>query len=351
MTSDCTGMDRREFLQSAAGGLVAALLAQSPAEASQRRGMTTRGVVIVPEDLTLTEWPDLAKQAGLSTIALHHGSSPAVVLKAVQSDRGQKFLERCRRLGLQVEYELHAMGELLPRNLFGKDKTMFRMDERGDRVAGGNLCVTSPRAMEIVAENARRLARELKPTTGRYFLWGDDGVPWCRCQKCRELSDSDQALLVAGRILSALRPQDPRATVAPLAYSTTMTPPRKIKPPPGVFLEYAPINRRYDVPLAKLTAAADKDGLQELDANLAVFPADTAQVLEYWLDVSKASNWQRPSKALAWRKDVFLSDVQTYRARGIRHITSFAAWLDADYVKRYGRPDFLNEYGAGLSRA
>ena len=175
------------------------------------------------------------------------------------------------------------MNELMPRNLFAKDKTLFRMDDHGDRVAGGNLCVTSPRALEIVAENAQRLAKRLRPTTGRYFMWGDDGAPWCRCKKCRELSDSDQALLVANHILKAIRPQDPNATIAHLAYLFTIDPPRKVKPAPGVFLEYAPINRRYDIPLAQQTAANDKEGLAKLDANLQVFPANTAQVLEYWL--------------------------------------------------------------------
>ena len=81
----------------------------------------------VPEDLTLQDWPERAHRAGLTTIALHHGrlaqdSCP----RAEQSDAGQSFLARCGQLGLQVEYELHAMKELLPRDLFPKDPTLFR---------------------------------------------------------------------------------------------------------------------------------------------------------------------------------------------------------------------------------
>jgi hypothetical protein len=30
--------------------------------------------------------------------------------------------------------------------------------------------------------------------------------------------------------------------------------------------------------------------------------------------------------------------LEAYAARGIRHITSFAAWVDADYAKRFGNP-------------
>jgi hypothetical protein len=54
---------------------------------------------------------------------------------------------------------------------------------------------------------------------------------------------------------------------------------------------------------------------------------------------------------LPWNREVFLSDLETYAARGIRHITTFAAWVDAGYVQRYGDPGFIQEYGAGLAKS
>jgi hypothetical protein len=75
--------------------------------------------------------------------------------------------------------------------------------ERDDRKTEGslfliksNICVHSPAALDIAAENAVAIARTLRPTTGRYFYWGDDGKPWCRCPQCKGLSDSDQATLL-----------------------------------------------------------------------------------------------------------------------------------------------------------
>jgi len=117
----------------------------------------TRGVVITPEDVTLGDWPDRASRAGLTTIALH--PFPSTVLGFVRTDAGQQFLKRCRSLGLEVEYELHAMRELLPRDLFPKDSTLFRMKESGERVGDANLCVHSPRALDIAAESAVKLAK------------------------------------------------------------------------------------------------------------------------------------------------------------------------------------------------
>jgi hypothetical protein len=122
-----------------------------------------------------------------------------------------------------------------------------------------------------------------------------------------------------------------------------------VKPEPGIFLEYAPIKRRYDIPYKEQTAPDQLDALSALDANLKVFPADSAQVLEYWLDVSRFSRWKRPAVKLPWRRDVLEADLATYASRGIRHITSFAVYVDAEYRQRYGEPTFIHEYGAILS--
>jgi hypothetical protein len=316
---------------------------------TDRATFKTRGVVLVPEDLTLEDWPERAQRAGLTTVALHHQNSPRAVANLIQSEQGQRFLESCRQLQLKVEYELHAMKELLPRDLFAKDSSFFRMNEKGDRTSDANLCVHSRRALEIVGERAAALAQLLRPTTNRYFFWGDDGQPWCRCPKCRELSDSDQALLLENHLYKVLREQDDKALLAHLAYSRTLTPPTQVKPEHGVFLEYAPINRRYDIPYAQQTERTQVDGLHALDANMEVFQSETAQVLEYWLDVSRFSTWEKPAVKLPWNKNVFIEDLDAYYSRGIRHITTFAVWIDADYQKRYGEPTFIAEYGAGLS--
>jgi hypothetical protein len=306
--------------------------------------------VLVPEDLTLVDWPQRAKDAGLTTIGLHHQNSPQAVIRCVQSDAGQRLLEQCRQLGLQVEYELHAMKELLPRDLFAKDAGMFRMDARGQRVADFNCCVHSQRALAVICENAVEIAKVLRPTAGRYFYWGDDGKPWCQCQKCRELSPSEQALVVENRLCRALRELDARAQVAHLAYHDTLAPPRNVKPAEGVFLEFAPIKRRYDIPYREQQDRQLAEGLWALEANTEVFPKETAQVLEYWLDVSRFSRWKRPGVRLPWNRDVFLADIELYRKLGIRHITTFAAWIDADYQQRFGDLSFINEYGAGFAK-
>ncbi len=343
---------RRTFLARmlAAAALAAAVPGcQTRPSASKSNRFATKGVVLIPSDLSLADWPKRATDAGLNTIALHHSSSPQVVVRFIQSEPGQKFLEQCERLDLEVEYELHAIKELLPRELFAQDRSLFRMDERGQRTSDANCCVHSSRALEIIGERAVALSQVLRPTTGRYFLWGDDGRPWCRCTKCRVLSDPDQALVLENHLWKTLRRADRRATLAHLSYAKTLTAPTQVKPERGVFLEYAPIKRRYDIPYSQQNKPGDPDNLASLDANLKVFPRHTAQVLEYWLDVSRFSHWNRPAVKLPWNRAVFLADLDTYAARGIRNVTSFAVWIDSDYTKHDPELSFIAEYGAGLT--
>jgi hypothetical protein len=69
--------------------------------------------------------------------------------------------------------------------------------------------------------------------------------------------------------------------------------------------------------------------------------------LEYWLDVSLFSQWKRPAVKLPFHPQVFQSDVQTYGKLGVRHITTFAVFIDTEYVKKFGVPP-LDEYGKNL---
>jgi hypothetical protein len=342
---------RRAFLARVIAGvaLTAVPGCQTNPSASKSKPFATKGVVLIPSDLSLADWPERASRAGLNTIALHHSSSPQVVVRFIQSGPGQKFLEQCEQLDLEVEYELHAIKELLPRELFAQDPSLFRMDEKGQHTPDANCCVHSSHALEIIGEKAVSLSQVLRPTTGRYFLWGDDGRPWCRCPKCNGLSDPDQALVLENHLLKSLRRVDRRATLAHLSYAKTLTAPSQVKPERGIFLEYAPIKRRYDIPYSQQSQPGDADSLASLDANLKVFPRHTAQVLEYWLDVSRFSHWNRPAVKLPWNRDVFLADLDTYAARGIRNVTSFAVWIDADYTNQDAELRFIAEYGAGLS--
>ncbi len=349
---DGPGVVSRRGFMAAAGfcGAAGSILRGSENAATRparKQVAATRGVVLLPGDLTLSDWPERVRQAGLTTIGIHDPVSPRNIVRFVQSERGRKFLEKCRELGLEVEYELHAMSELLPRALFKDEPALSRMDEKGERTADANLCISSERALRIAEESAVEIAGALRPTTHRYFFWGDDGRPWCRCPQCSALSESDQALVLENRLIEGLRKADPLAKLAHLAYANTLAPPKKIKPRPRIFLEFAPIQRRYDIPFSKEDDAKNREALDALKGNLAVFGAEDAQALEYWLDCSRFSGYRKPAVKVPFVERAFLEDLETYGSLGIRRLTTFAVYIDADYVKRHGEPP-LEAYGRGL---
>jgi len=134
---------RRQLLL--AGLKVAAslpLLSGRPASAgSDQEGhgpfFKTRGVVLTTPDLSTLDWPRRAAQATLTTIAAH--VTPREVSKFIQTDKGREFLAQCKERGIEVEHELHAMSDLLPRGLFDKDPSMYRVNEQGQRSPGLQL--------------------------------------------------------------------------------------------------------------------------------------------------------------------------------------------------------------------
>lgn len=314
-----------------------------------------KGIVLTVNDLENVDWALLAHENGINTIGTH--IRPQQVADFMATAKGQKFLNDCNKYGIHIEHQLHAVSELLPRNLFEKDSTMFRMDRKGRRRNDVNLCVHSKAALDTVAARALHYAKLLPSTNHKYYFWIDDNRPMCQCPECSKYSDSEQALILENRIIKELRTFDPKAELAHLAYVNTLPAPRKIKPEEGIFLEFAPIYRSWEKPL-KDEKLGDKSieknpakqtNLYYLKENLEVFPVETAVVLEYWLDVSLFSDWKKPAVKLPWNREVYLADLDTYAEYGIRNITTFAAYIDDKYIQSYGELDFLPEYGEGLN--
>lgn len=317
----------------------------------QEQKYQMKGIILNTRDLsTVADWPERAAANGINTISTH--MFPGEVLDFMRSAKGKTFLARCEDLGIKVDHQLHAMGELLPRDLFSLDSTMYRMDENGKRVNDFNCCVHSARALDTIAAHAIKVSQDLVPTNNRYYYWLDDGKPTCQCTKCREYSISEQALIIENHIIKALRLHNPNAMLAHLAYFNTLDAPVKVKPEEGIFLEFAPFLRSWEHPigdtLAEGRGMTHAQNLKYLKENLEVFPAETAVILEYWLDVSLFSNWKKPAVQLPWRKDVFLSDVKTYASLGIKNFTSFAVYMDSVYWTTYPDTAPLKEYGEGL---
>lgn len=350
--------NRRNFLKHSAVSALLLTQAGFLASCGQKKGggkrsadapfFKTRGLIVEWDAQKMLDWPTLAHDAGLNTLGVTVSGTVS------SSAPWKKFLSDCNKYDIQIENPQHAMGWLLPRELFGEDPSLFRMNENGERTPDFNCCTNSKKALDIIATNALKNAKDYPSTTNRYFFWQDDGGKKCNCPADKDLSASDQALIVENAIIQRLRADNSANRLAHLAYHNTIAAPSRIKPEEGIFLQYAPFERTWDYPISDPHAKREGmditniDYLHHLDENLKLFPADSAEILEYWLDVSLFSNWTRPAVKLPWKKDVFLADIHTYAEKGIRDIVSFAVYIDQDYVDRYKDIKFIDEYGEGL---
>ena len=347
-------MKRRDFLKQAAAMAAIGVGGCMAGGRGSRNTAATRGVVVSARDLSgAFDWPRLAHEAGLTTIATHIG--PRDVIPFVLRGRGERFLDACARYGLQVEHELHAIDWLLPRDMFASDPSFFRMNAKGERTPDSNCCPSNPFAIEVITCRAVEVARICRSTTGRHFFWMTDNGEKCNCRKCKGLSGAEQAVIVENAIVRALRAEiDPDATLAHLAYQFTMDPPRLVKPDPALFLEFAPIERWRAKGMQRREPLADGGPwLEKLDRLLEVFPSATAQALEYWLDASLFSKWQKPLAKIPWDAARTRDEIAAYRKRGIRHFTTFAVNVDDDYVADFSADSLacVREYGSLLAAA
>ena len=310
-----------------------------------------RGVVLAWDDIIHPEtldWMKMMKETGMNTISICGKD----YLSEEYAQMKQKWIDA----GFDFEYEEHAMSFLLPRDLFATHPEYFRMDENGERKPDGNGCPSCQEGLQVMMGNVEAFAKTHMPTNHRYYTWLFDGGDICHCPQCKDYSASDQGLIFENHIIKALRAFDPKAQLAHLAYHTTTPAPTKVKPEEGIFLEFAPFYRSWSEPLSKRDAIrpglpfgwTHGDYMDMLKANIEVFGAENAQVLEYWMDVSLVSDWKKPQKQLTFHNDVFQDDLKTYASLGIRNITCYGVYIDDYYTKTFGEPTFVYDYGRGL---
>ena len=350
-------MNRRKFLGSVLAGkllidhTINSNIVSAIADPEREPFFTRRCFTIWVEDLLKWDWPQKAHAAGINTIATHH--DPDTIVAYLKTEKGQIFFNDCKRLGIAVEHSLHAYSSLLPRQLFDKHPTLFRMNKDGQRTNDSNFCVSNKNTLEVVCENAVKYGQLLPSTSGRYFYTYDDAKHLCSCPECIKLSASEQTLTIENAIIKTLRKYvNPEALISHAAYVYTMNAPKQIKPEPGVFLEWAPITRTYD---HSITDRNGKDGehgrlVDRLYENMEVFGNTNSQVFEYWFDSYRASGWKTKEEnwvRAPWNAEVLFADLTFYKSMGINSITSVTCWTNQDYVDRFGEPPVM-EYGNQL---
>lgn len=298
-------------------------------------------VIIHPNELN-KQWIDNAIKNNIDIIGIHsEGNIKAHLnllndMQLFNSEEYKQNIDYAIQNGIQIEYELHAISYLLPRELFERHPEYFRMDENGERRVEINCCVSSEQALEIIASNAVELVKKLYGSSNNYFLWTDDiKGNYCKCEKCKNLSASDQNLIIMNAIIRKLRQSIPDARIAYLAYYDSLNVPKVVKPENGVFLEYAP----YERDLYKPASIMSGEEVDKIKALIEFFGKKNSCVLEYWLDNSYFSDYKKPPKKLTVNNEEIKNDIKFYLNLGFENVSTFACFLGPDYVELFGEPD------------
>jgi hypothetical protein len=309
-----------------------------------------RGILLLYREIG-DYWLHRLTGSGLDVVGLHpDGGSDAVdsldkMLEMVKSPIFLDFAKGLAIAGIDLEFEAHTLSWMIPRSLFDRYPTWFRVNAQGERTPDLNFCASNKDALSWIEDRAAQLATALIPTTGRHYYWSDDvdGDCFCHCPECRQYTASDQYMIYANAVLRGIRRFDPDATHGYLAYYATLEPPRKVDPENGIFLEYAPIRRDQFTPINDPGSEQNKREARPVPDLLACFGREKSQVLEYWIDNSRYSGWRLPYKKLHFDATVMRRDVDFYLHSGFESLTSFGCWLDQSYYDQYGEPP-LKEY-------
>lgn len=300
-------------------------------------------MIIHPDELSKV-WIDKLADAGVSTLGIHPAGGRFAhenlekLIEQMKTPSYRELIDYAHQRGLEVEYEIHAAGYLMPRDLFAEHPEYFRENKNGIRTNDMNFCVSNDEAMDIFAERAAELAASLYGSSDHFYFWLDDGHDiHCHCPQCRGLSPSDQQLLALDKALERIRKKRPDAKLAYLAYMDTLVPPVSTRVGDGIFLEYAPI-KKYT---AKGENAVQqiKQEKEMMAALMKCFENSTKKVLEYWYDNSLFSHWKKPPVEFVLDERGMRADISEYISAGFDSISTFACFLDDDYSELYGDVD------------
>lgn len=302
-------------------------------------------ILIFPHELT-HEWIERAAKNNIDIVAMHPpGGKKAPetlekLLELCETSEFRALVDEVYARGMKVEYEFHAAGYLVPRELFDTHPEYFRMDENGNRINDWNFCMSNEEALNLAVKRARDVVKRLYRSTNRYYFWLDDcRDKICNCPKCRSMTTADQQMLFNRRLLEEIRKDDPNATIAYLAYFDTMRLPTKEFDTEGMFLEYAPIAKSMGKDADPVYVAEERDMLKKL---CDYFGTENARVLEYWLDNSLFSRGKKEPLPFAFTEEstkAMKKDIENYRSLGFKEFATFACSLGPGYEKLHGEPD------------
>jgi hypothetical protein len=274
----------------------------------------------LPHDVAFVDW--LAKTDATGFLFIRHANDTRWTVPELEPE--------LRRRGLALELGGHALVELLPRSLFAEHPEYFPLGATG-RSDLGNVCVSSARALALVADGAATARRDAGGVSDLH-LWGLDlfGGGWCACPGCAAFTPSDQSLAVCNAVADA-----DGGRVFHLAYHDTIAAPTRVAPHPRVWAEFAPRERCYAHALDDPSCPTNPRYRRALEDHLERF-AGRVDVFEYYSDAILFGGCAVPLV------DVVGRDLECYRRAGVRGVSClvfgrYSLWAYGANVEAFAR--------------
>lgn len=128
---------------------------------------------------------------------------------------------------------------------FGEHPEYFSEVE-GKRLPKSNPCLSNPEVLHIVIENIRKVMHDC-PEMLIYSVSQGDGIPFCQCEKCREIKaqygggESGIVLWFINQVADAVKDEYPGKFIGTFAYQDSRRPPVNIVPRDNVVIRLCSI--------------------------------------------------------------------------------------------------------------
>lgn len=247
-------------------------------EAKQEPAIRRRGMLIASKPVdSLIEYVDFLAKNRFNFVFLYLTSN-------LSDDLMTRLSSAMADRDMGLDYGGHWLPGLLPRDLFNEHPEYFRM-ENGKRTNDLNMCASSPEAIEIMAKNFQPQIDYLSKfrRLETFHLWADDIFDGgsCSCDKCKDLSGSDQLLKILNDLTAKIDIGD-NMKIADIAYHGSVVPPTKVKASKHLRVMFAARERCYRHPLDG--CETNRRYLEYLKGNLKAMP-DGSEVFDYLQDL------------------------------------------------------------------
>ena len=266
----------------------------------------------------------IIKNGNMKTIGLHfnpYESNYKDFFSFIEQNR--TIINEIQNNSINVEYYLHVVSYLVPRELIDTHKEFFRMNESGLRVNDFNICASSKEALKMIEKNSFTLAQFLKQKSNIYHLYVDDNLGKsviCNCDKCKKYNEFEQQKIIYDSILKGLKKYDENAKISFLVYGNSDL---NIELSDDYFIEYAPFIKNHYLPIKHENN--EKSRIEFL--NLRKRYRDI-RVLEYFLSYDFKRYLEDDLKVK--------EDLLFYKDNGIEYLSTFVVVKDcgtSDIIK------------------